>query len=149
MKPKTTQQQLSGIDDIAAAVTQLANRYGYAPESLISDLEDKVLGSPARPSIELLTHPAAYVDVQDTEHPDSAELVIQVCRIGSYLTKGSEEIRIPFNYHDNTAQSAVDRLFDSKSGTFTAINIGDRNYTVDSNLKFDVYTALMDYLARI
>ncbi|MEN8178367.1 MAG: hypothetical protein ABFS39_07050 [Pseudomonadota bacterium] len=149
MKPNMTQKQLFGIDDIAAAVTQLADRQGYAPESLISDLEDKVLGCPNRPIDEHSTPATAYVDVPEFEQPDSAVLVIHVCRIGSYLTKGNEEIRIPFNYHDNTAQTAVDRLFDSKPGSFAAINIGSGNYTVDSNLKFDVYTALMDYLAKI
>jgi hypothetical protein len=149
MKPKLNHDPLSGIDDIAAAMTRLANRQGTAPESLISDLEDRLLGSPDRPAGHDVNRPTAYVGVADPEHPDTAELVMHVCRIGSYLAKGKEELRIPFNLHDQTAQTAVDRLFDSRQGTFTAIKIGERNYSLDSNLKFDVYSALMDYLARL
>lgn len=149
MKSRVTQKQLTGIEEIASAVTQLANRHGYAAENLISDLEDELLGSPVRPSLGRSTQATAYVDVPDMEDPYSAELVIHVCRMGSYLTKGNEEIRIPFDYHDNTAQTAVDRLFDSKPGTFTSIEIGDQTCTVDSNLKFDVYNALMAYFAKM
>ena len=148
MKPKTNQKALSGIDDIAAAMTRLANRQGTAPECLISDLEERLLGSPDRPANQNINLPSAYVQATDPEHSDSAELVVHVCRIGGYLAKGKEELRIPFNLHDQTAQNTVDRLFDSRQGTFTAIKIGERNYSLDSNLKFDVYSALMDYLAK-
>lgn len=147
MKPKASQTPLTCIDDIAAAMSQLANRDGSAPENLISDLEDKLLGSPDKPKPQSTSHPTAYVQQPDLERPDDAVLVVHVCRIGSYLAKGKEELEIPFNYQDQTAQIAVDRLFDSQQGTFTAIKIGQRSYTLDSNLKFDVYTALMDYLA--
>jgi hypothetical protein len=150
MKSNIAQRPLLGIDDIAAAVNRLATQHGYAPESLISDLENKLLGSLIGASEHRLPHlPSTYVYTPDTGSPDVAVLVIRACRIGSYLTLGNEEIRLAFNLQDNTAQVAVDRLFDSDPDSFTAIKIGKLNYTLDSKLKFDVYTALMEYLSRV
>ena len=149
MKTGLAETTLFGIDDIADAVTQLANRKGFAPENLITDLEDKVLGSQTRPAQRDVSPSRTFVEVPNIEDTDHAVMVIRACRIGSYLTVGNEEIRVPFSHQDNTVQTAVDRLFDSDPDSFTAITIGQLTYTIDPSLKYEVYNALMNYLAKI
>ena len=145
MKHTNLVESLNGIEEITAAVNKLVQRQGLTAEMVISRIEESLLSS-SMPISDSSQAPLAYVDFNQY---GLANLVLHVCRMGSYLTRGREEFRILIDHRDNTVQQAVDLLFDSNPGTSTSINLGDNIYTFDSLLKFDVYTALMDYLGGI
>ncbi len=138
-------EPLKGIEEIAVEVNKLVQRHGLSAVAVISSIEACLLNGPS-PSNTSSEPPSAYVELNENGH---ANLVLHVCRMGVYLAPGREKLRIPIDYRDNTVQVAVDTLFDSNSGLPTSIRLGDKSYTFDTRLKFDVYAALMDYLAEV
>lgn len=145
MKRANSPEPLNGIEEITAAVSKLVKRQGLTPEMVISRIEEHLLNR-TMPLSDSSEPPQVYVDF---DKYGLANLVLHVCRMGGYLTRGREELRILIDHRDNTVQQAVDLLFDSNPGTSTSVHLSDQVYTFDCLLKFDVYTALMDYLGLI
>ena len=138
-------ESLHGIEEITAAVNKLVKRQGLTVEMVISRIEERLFnGCMASPDTS--RPPTAYVDFNAY---GMANLVLHVCQMGGYLAPGREELRILVDHRDNTVQEAVDILFDSNPELPTCIQLGDKFYTFDGLLKFDVYAVLMDYLALV